>query len=552
MKELMSAKLPIPSGFVITSDAFLDFAAHNNLEHFTSETLAGIRSQSAKDLRDEAKDIQTKIRRSEFPESLIKQIMSMYLSHGGGRVILQSNAIASNGTQLDTYEFFGCEGEANVFEAIKKLWSDYFTSKRLFDCLRTHEQIFPRTITILVQHLPSLSVSGVFFTTDPTHKTKDQILIKAVHGEGALSHTLENADYYWISKRVGEERKVVVDTQRKKIVWSHGKPTEEKVLPTKQKSRKISRTKFDDIAKLAHKIQQHFFYPQEVLFGIHGSELVIFNVAQAMTHDVPPETKPSSIPKPAPKTYQIRSIGKHTIGIQHALTQEGRLPAHPVLTGPLFLDLYPLIESLRKEKVFSTKLLTHQAAQKLQFANTHTRAAGGIAVAIDYQEARQDFVLPLIAAITTLRVHNPLLPISLALRNLNTAQEYSLAATGLRTGGLPRSSRVSYFLSIGVPRLLWEIDTFATKGLDGIILELDTLGSVLSGGHGDHREANESAALYDLLAQAFHRAHENGIRVIAQTAFVPSHTMLELLQAAFVESIVVSDSMYTTVAEKMA
>lgn len=187
----------------------------------------------------------------KMPEEMAQAIMKNYLRLGG---FFKEALVAVRSSPLDkrlkAASFLNIKGEANVVEAVKKCWASEKTA-------------------VLVQRMVQSRVSGVAFSTNP--ENKKEIVIRAIYGLGELAVE---------GKVVPDEYTVNKNTL--KILKKEINPQLIKVPKPKQNLQKLTDQEIINLAKLAKKIQHHYFFPQEIEFAIEKRKIYILQ-AQPMT-----------------------------------------------------------------------------------------------------------------------------------------------------------------------------------------------------------------------------------------------------------------------------
>ncbi len=147
---MAAAKLPVPPGFCITSDA------HR---------------------RDRAAGICNSLRQT---------IIEGYRQLGGGLVAVRSSATAEDGDvasfagQQET--ILGVSGEAEVCDAVAKCWASLDSERA--KSYRDKHGVGEMAMAVVVQRLVPADVAGVLFTRDPLAPQSDRMLVEASWGLG--------------------------------------------------------------------------------------------------------------------------------------------------------------------------------------------------------------------------------------------------------------------------------------------------------------------------------------------------------------------------------
>ena len=174
--ELIRLGLPVPDGFVITTDAYRQLAAG-------SPDWATV----------------------SFPDQLRELIVDHHHRLGGGPVAVRSSATAEDlpgaafAGQQDTV--LDVRGEAALLDAVRtccaSLWNERAVAYRARLAIPPEEV----AMAIVVQQMAPAAVAGVMFTADPVSGVRDRIVVEAAAGlgEAVVSGTV-TPDHYQLTK----------------------------------------------------------------------------------------------------------------------------------------------------------------------------------------------------------------------------------------------------------------------------------------------------------------------------------------------------------------
>jgi len=187
--ELVRAGLPVPDGFVVTTDAYSSVISPPDLK--ISELAAA--GQGAA--------IRTAVEAITMPTDIRTAIADAYARLGAGPVAVRSSATAEDlpeaafAGQQDTY--LNVVGEAAVIDAVRRCWASLWTDRAI--AYRSRMKIDPDdvTIAVVVQRMINADFAGVMFTADPVSGDRETIMIDASTGLGeAVVSGLVSPDHY--------------------------------------------------------------------------------------------------------------------------------------------------------------------------------------------------------------------------------------------------------------------------------------------------------------------------------------------------------------------
>ncbi len=281
--ELMRAGLPVPPGFVVTTDAYAQVAR-----------LAGLPELFA-DGSAEPEALREAIRSVGMPADIGEAITAAYRRLGAEvPVAVRSSATAEDlpgaafAGQQDTY--LNVVGAEAVLDAVGRCWPSLFTDRAVD--YRSRRLIEPGEvrIAVVVQVMVASDTAGAMFTADPLSGARDRILIDAGAGLGeAVVSGLVTPDHY------------VLQTGGKLLEWKPGRgevvirpaagggAAREAAAPDAAPSggkglggALLSAADLDSLAEHARTIAGHFGRPQDIEWAIAAGKAWIVQ-ARPMT-----------------------------------------------------------------------------------------------------------------------------------------------------------------------------------------------------------------------------------------------------------------------------
>ena len=192
--EMYNLGIPIPNGFVVTSDAYFQYIKENDLKPKIQDILKVTDVDQPDQLLAASKKIRSLIRKTPVSQNLSLEIMKAYkkLSGFGGLknipVAVRTSATAEDSSdasfagQGDT--FLNVIGEVNVVNRVRECWSSLFTSRSIFYQVKKNYDHFKIGVAVPVQKLINSEISGIMFTANPVTNAKDEIIIETIWGLG--------------------------------------------------------------------------------------------------------------------------------------------------------------------------------------------------------------------------------------------------------------------------------------------------------------------------------------------------------------------------------
>ena len=291
--EMSNLGIPVPPGFVISSGAYFYFLEKNNLTSKIKEIIkTTIDKQRPESYTQASEKIKKLIVNAPIPEEVSLPVIKAYLKLGGvfkdPLVAVRSSATAED---LPTASFAGIQktflnikGEANLLEAVRECWASLFEARAIFYREEKGFDHFKVGLAIPVQKMVQSAASGIVFTCDPITGEKNRIIVDAVYGLGELIVQGEvTPDHFVIDKNTFTILKKDISRQKIMLVKSNG-VTKKVVVPTsKQGKQKISDKEAIKIAKIAEKLHQHYFFPQDCEFAVDKKRNIYFVQTRPVT-----------------------------------------------------------------------------------------------------------------------------------------------------------------------------------------------------------------------------------------------------------------------------
>jgi len=282
--EMVKIDLPVPSGFIVTSQAYFQFIKKNHLKKEIERILKPLKVEDPKQLKQASDDIKTLIINSKVPKKIADRIMRRYERMGNivshPLVAVRSSATAEDlpdasfAGQQETY--LNIQGEANLVNRTKDCWASLFTPRAIFYREEKKFSHFDVGIAVIVQRMVQSHTSGVMFTIDPVSNNKKNIVIEAIYGLGEyIVQGTVTPDRYHVDRLSFEIEEKDINRQTIKLT-KKGKSTKERRVRKKdQQKQKIKDEHIVELAKLGKKIHQYYFFPQDIEWAIENDEIYI-------------------------------------------------------------------------------------------------------------------------------------------------------------------------------------------------------------------------------------------------------------------------------------
>lgn len=290
--EMTKAGFPVPSGFAVTVPAYNLFLEENNISKQIYEILSISDIEDPQQLEEACNKIQKIIKFSKFPESVFKELVSAYRKLSGrfkkAEVAVRSSATAEDlpgmsfaGQQAT---FLNIKGESNLQIAVRDCWASLFTPRSVY--YRVHNKIKHENvgISVIVQKMIQSEVSGIMFSVDPVNNYKDRIVIDAVWGLGEMIVQGSYVpDHYVVQKESFSILYKEVNRQEKFLSKRNGKTEEFNLKETYWDKVKLNDDEIIALAKIGQKLQDHYYFPQDIEWAREKGKLYIVQTRPVTT-----------------------------------------------------------------------------------------------------------------------------------------------------------------------------------------------------------------------------------------------------------------------------
>ncbi|MBU4386880.1 phosphoenolpyruvate synthase [Candidatus Dependentiae bacterium] len=278
IQQLTKKGVSIPSGFVITADAYKYYLKFNNLDKKISLLLKNINKNKLKEFAVIGKKIRDLICNANLPQDLEKEILQSYkdMQKKYGKtcsVAVRSSATAEDlpeasfAGQQDTY--LNISGEKELLNSCKKSFASLFNDRAIsyrIDHGFDHMSVY---LSIGIQKMvrSDMASAGVAFTLDTESGFKDVIFINSSYGlgENVVQGSISPDEFYihkpTLEKGFAPILKKRLGSKNKKLIYSGNLNKPVKNILVKEKDRlkfSLIDSEILDIAKQCLIIEEHY------------------------------------------------------------------------------------------------------------------------------------------------------------------------------------------------------------------------------------------------------------------------------------------------------
>ena len=271
--ELIREGLPVPPGFVVTTEAYQAFVDSTPLAKEIPAALAAIRPDAPPTFETAAERIRSMFESTPFPAELEKTLRDAYERFVKGHQV-RFSAVRSSATaeDLEGASFAGLQdtylnvtGTDHILAAIRKCWGSLFTSRVLVYRQKKGFDHSVVKLAVLIQKMVDATVSGILFTRDP-NTGENHMIIEAGWGLGeAIVGGEVTPDHYVVD---GATQKIVhkqISEQKVRIVRADGGGNRREEIPADDRRlQKLSDQRLARLVSLARVIESHYRRPMDV------------------------------------------------------------------------------------------------------------------------------------------------------------------------------------------------------------------------------------------------------------------------------------------------
>lgn len=276
---LLRAGLPVPDGFVITTDAYRAFVADNGLTPRYEEDVEGASARI----------------RAAFEAGQVSPALAAAITQaaaGLGAVAVRSSATAEDlpdasfAGQQDTY--LNVQGADALIDAVRRCWGSLWTARAM--AYRARQGIAPDQVAlaVVVQRMAPAQAAGVLFTVHPVSGRADRMVLNATWGLGeALVSGRVNPDTIVADASSGRVLKATVGEKLVQTARTEVGTEEIEVSPERRAARSVSDTQVAALVALGRQCVAVFGGPQDVEWAIVDDQPVLLQSRAITTAVVP-------------------------------------------------------------------------------------------------------------------------------------------------------------------------------------------------------------------------------------------------------------------------
>lgn len=273
--EMTQAGIPVPQGFVVTSNAYYEFVSATGLESKIREILAPVDIDDSAALLRASDLVKNTIMEAKMPDDIAELIKASYIEMGEGFVAVRSSATAEDlpdasfAGQQSTY--LNVRGADQVVNHVQQCWASLFEARAIYYRVQQNYDHFKVGIAVPVQRMVESESSGVMFTVEPISSDTSKIAIEAIYGlgEGIVSgevtpdmYIIDKATRNVLSRKIAHQKTMLV----KNIDAKEGEELNiwKAVDDLLQEQPKVNEDDLLELVRIATLLENHYGCQQDI------------------------------------------------------------------------------------------------------------------------------------------------------------------------------------------------------------------------------------------------------------------------------------------------
>jgi len=283
MGEMVRADLPVPLGFVVLRDSYLESMSASGVadELNAAHREAMLHAGDPGRFEEMCAAMKALVHKAGMSDEVRERILAAYRTMGPDCfVAVRSSATGEDGADAsfagmnETYT--NIRGEADLIDAVQNCWASLF-GPRVVAYRASRGFSADPAMAVVVQQMIASERSGVAFTADPTTDATDRVVVEGAFGQGevVVSGSVE-PDTYVVSKENGEILSRRIGFKSFKIVRGpDGKDQRIELDEAQAEAVVLSDDEVREIADIAVRSERHAGSPQDTEWAIAGGKTYI-------------------------------------------------------------------------------------------------------------------------------------------------------------------------------------------------------------------------------------------------------------------------------------
>lgn len=304
MGEMVSAGLPVPPGFVVLRDSYLEsMRAAGIADELNAAHREAMRAPDQNKQSEMCARMKALVLQAGMSAEVRDRILTAYRAMGPDvNVAVRSSATGEDGADASfagmNATFTNISGAEQLIDAVQRCWASLF-GPRVVTYRASRGFTADPAMAVVVQQMIASERSGVAFTADPTTDATDRVVVEGAFGQGevVVSGSVE-PDTYVVSKENGEILSRRIGYKAFKIVRGpDGNDVNVDLDEAQAQAQVLGDEEVRTIADIAIRSERHAGCPQDTEWAIAGGKTYIVQTR--------PITTLHRAGKPAPETHEV-------------------------------------------------------------------------------------------------------------------------------------------------------------------------------------------------------------------------------------------------------
>ena len=283
LARLTAAGFAVPAGFTVTTAAYRQFVADNDLQQTIVDLAKPQLVGTAVSFDSASQRIQALFAETDLGDALQAQIAAAHAALGdrAAAVAVRSSANAEDlpdlsfAGQQDTY--LNIRGSDAVFAAVRNCWASLWTTRALS---YRHEHAIAQeavAMAVVVQEMVPSEVSGILFTANPATGERSEMIVNASFGLGeAIVGGEITPDTYIIDRETLAVMETIIGSKEHMLVSTAGQGTDTRELSAAQgEQSSLAEPVLRELAQLGIAVERHFGQPQDIEWAVVNGTLAL-------------------------------------------------------------------------------------------------------------------------------------------------------------------------------------------------------------------------------------------------------------------------------------
>ncbi|MHA2181694.1 MAG: PEP/pyruvate-binding domain-containing protein, partial [Promethearchaeota archaeon] len=316
LARMAFARMPVPSGFYLTTSAYKDFVKMNNLQEDIIKQAKPEMIGRTISFESASKHIQKLIKGVELSDDIVNEIKQAYGALDGQdpAVAVRSSANAEDlpdlsfAGQQDTY--LNVRGNKALITAIRDCWASLWTPRAISYRHQMGIKQEAVAMAVVVQIMVPSDVSGILFTANPVNGERSEIIINSSFGLGeAVVGGQVTPDTYVVDRNTLSVKETMIGPKAQKIISSDKQGTVlQDVSEHERKQSSLSEKSLKELTSVALNVEQLFEgAPQDIEWAISNGKLWMLQ-SRPITNLPPQPIEVTWEPTPPAKILARRQI----------------------------------------------------------------------------------------------------------------------------------------------------------------------------------------------------------------------------------------------------